>query len=155
MIRPNLRLEPAHRDGWEESALCRQSDPELWWPLGQGDSAPEAKAICRRCPVRLPCLLLAVEHTEREGVWGGFNGRALRKITRENAADMIVLDKEHAARRDRLAAEAAARAATRGAAYKWRLRCHAAYNAGKRDEETLAGEREYNRMRKRQSQGAA
>jgi WhiB family redox-sensing transcriptional regulator len=31
----------------------------------------EAKAICRECPVRLPCLEGAIERREPWGVWGG------------------------------------------------------------------------------------
>lgn len=30
-----------------------------------------AKAVCRRCPVRLPCLDEAVRNPGLRGVWGG------------------------------------------------------------------------------------
>jgi Transcription factor WhiB len=30
-----------------------------------------AKAICRICPVRMPCLQWAVENGEKNGIWGG------------------------------------------------------------------------------------
>lgn len=54
---PAARRPPA---SWRESALCRQEDPELFFPIGTtGKAAREsqrAKAICARCPVHQSCL---------------------------------------------------------------------------------------------------
>jgi hypothetical protein len=66
--------------GWEVSALCAQSDPELWFPE-KGGSSREAKRACRRCPVRIDCLAGAMlregddGRTARLGIEGGFTGR--------------------------------------------------------------------------------
>ena len=45
---------------WRDAAACRQTDPDLFFPIG--DSGPalrqidEAKRICHACPVRARCL---------------------------------------------------------------------------------------------------
>lgn len=49
---------------------CRRHDPELWFAEAPAD-LERAKALCRKCPTRLPCLALAIEHAEAAGVWGG------------------------------------------------------------------------------------
>lgn len=51
-------------------ALCKSRDPDVWFP-GRGESFAEAKAVCRACPVRVPCLEWAIQAGERTGVWGG------------------------------------------------------------------------------------
>ncbi|GGR18213.1 WhiB family transcriptional regulator [Streptomyces roseolus] len=57
-------------------AACQEVDPDLFFPVGTGSpalaQAEEAKRVCRRCPVREPCLrsALAQPHPP-SGVWGG------------------------------------------------------------------------------------
>lgn len=51
-------------------ALCKEQDPGLWFPR-PGGSMDKAKAVCRTCPARMPCLNWAIEADERDGVWGG------------------------------------------------------------------------------------
>jgi WhiB family redox-sensing transcriptional regulator len=62
-------------EGWRNSASCRESDPDLFYPLGRGRAALEqaevAKAICRACPSREPCLTYALVTRQDLGVWGG------------------------------------------------------------------------------------
>lgn len=58
--------EPA----WQESALCAQTDPDLWFPE-MGGSAHAAKRICSRCDVQAECLAYALAHDERFGIYGG------------------------------------------------------------------------------------
>lgn len=71
--------------GWDvprlPGALCAQTDPEEWFPE-QGGSTAKAKAICRRCPARLPCLEWALEHGEASGVWGGLSEQERRRMRR-------------------------------------------------------------------------
>lgn len=63
---------------WTNSALCAQTDPELWHSDTTYDQHI-AKTICGRCPVRTTCLntALALEgHVGanlRHGIWGGTN----------------------------------------------------------------------------------
>lgn len=58
-------------DSWVELSLCRQTDPEAFYPEGSGSSPAAAKAICRRCDVRENCLEYALANDEKHGVWGG------------------------------------------------------------------------------------
>ena len=45
---------------WRHRALCRDEDPELFFPIGTTGPATvqveQAKAVCRRCPVVQSCL---------------------------------------------------------------------------------------------------
>ena len=49
---------------------CRSGDSWLWFAQNP-DDLEEAKARCRRCPLRVSCLAGAVERREPCGVWGG------------------------------------------------------------------------------------
>jgi WhiB family redox-sensing transcriptional regulator len=48
----------------------------------------EAKAICATCPVRTPCLELALDTYDRHGIYGGTTARERRALakTRNGAA---------------------------------------------------------------------
>jgi len=73
---------------WRNAALCRQVDPELFWPE-KGKSGAEAIRVCMKCDVRAACLEWALENRELEGVWGGTTGRTrrdLRRLRRRSAA---------------------------------------------------------------------
>lgn len=53
-------------------AACVGEDPELFYPHPSATAERElARAICAGCPVRNDCLEWAIEHNEREGIWGG------------------------------------------------------------------------------------
>ena len=60
----------AEEPGWQERALCAQTDPEAFFPE-KGGSTREAKRICTTCEVRAECLEYELEHDERFGIWGG------------------------------------------------------------------------------------
>jgi WhiB family redox-sensing transcriptional regulator len=68
--------------GWQDRALCAQTDPEAFFPE-KGGSTREAKRVCRRCPVRAECLEYALEHDERFGIWGGMSERERRRLKRQ------------------------------------------------------------------------
>lgn len=72
---------------WQESALCRQTDPEIWFP-DHGESARAAKMICMGCEVRQTCLDEALANNERAGVWGGASERERRRM---RAGEIVVL----------------------------------------------------------------
>lgn len=56
---------------WQEQALCRQVDPELFFPdKGEWISSLIARKICASCPVIQRCHAAAVRNGEY-GVWGG------------------------------------------------------------------------------------
>ena len=59
--------------GWQERALCAQTDPEAFFP---------EKKVCQTCEVRAECLEYALGHDERFGIWGGLSERERRKLKR-------------------------------------------------------------------------
>lgn len=71
---------------WRRSAACRDVDPTLFFPVGvTGPAIPqiaEAKAVCRRCPVRLACLQYALVSYQEFGVWGGYDEEERRDLHR-------------------------------------------------------------------------
>jgi hypothetical protein len=53
--RPMLQLA-LERDDWRDNASCRDTDPDLFFPVGTTGPAIEqienAKAVCRECEVQ-------------------------------------------------------------------------------------------------------
>lgn len=74
---------------WRHYAACAGEDPELFFPVGKTGpamyQAEEAKAICRKCPVREDCLEWSLENRVDFGVWGGLDEYERRTIKRRNA----------------------------------------------------------------------
>lgn len=70
-------LDTPRGDHWMAKAICRDEDPETWYPVGNSGPAlaltAKAVAICGRCPVQLACLLDAVRHPamDQHGIAGG------------------------------------------------------------------------------------
>ena len=56
---------------WRHDAICRDEDPELFFPIGTSGPAllqvEQAKAVCRRCPVTEDCLTWALESGQDAG----------------------------------------------------------------------------------------
>ncbi|WP_432031514.1 WhiB family transcriptional regulator [Streptomyces antibioticus] len=77
-------------DNWRESAECRHEDPDLFFPIGTSGPAllqtEQAKAVCRRCPVREACLDRAMNTDQTLGVWGGTSESERRAIKRRARA---------------------------------------------------------------------
>ena len=67
---------------WRTHAACSGLEPEVFYPVSE-EQAEEAKAICRECPVREPCLDYALGNRERDGVWGGATERERRRMIRQ------------------------------------------------------------------------
>ena len=55
---------------WRDEALCRQTDPEIFFP-DKGQTATTAKKVCAVCPVQAACLADAITQREKYGVRGG------------------------------------------------------------------------------------
>jgi WhiB family transcriptional regulator, redox-sensing transcriptional regulator len=75
--------------GWMSHGACRDTDPELFFPVAATgpalDQIAEAKAVCAHCPVLTDCLSYALETRQDSGVWGGTSEqerRAFRRDTR-------------------------------------------------------------------------
>lgn len=74
---------------WRDRAACLDEDPELFFPIGNGDPAfrqiERAKIVCRRCEVREICLSWAMESRQDDGVWGALSADERRALKRRNA----------------------------------------------------------------------
>ncbi len=60
--------------GWMSHGACQREDPELFFPISARGGAQRqieaAKAVCRGCAVRAPCLSFGLQMSQ-EGIWGG------------------------------------------------------------------------------------
>ena len=77
---------------WRRHAVCRDTDPELFFPIGTTGQAllqiAKAKSVCCQCPVQTECLEFAMETNQDTGIWGGLSEEERRQIRREQAARM-------------------------------------------------------------------
>jgi len=64
------------------SALCAQTDPEVFFPEKGGSSKP-AKRICAKCPEIEPCLTEALANKDSFGIRGGKSERERRRMIKE------------------------------------------------------------------------
>src|SRR6476620_3519294 len=74
---------------WRHKAVCRDEDPELFFPVGNSGPAlaqiADAKLVCNRCPVTTECLTWALDSGQDAGVWGGMSEDERRALKRRNA----------------------------------------------------------------------
>lgn len=75
---------------WRTMALCRDTDPALFFPVGTTgvalDQIAAAKAVCVQCTVKSECLDFALDTNQDSGVWGGLSEEERRVIRRQRAA---------------------------------------------------------------------
>jgi len=71
---------------WRTRSACRDSDPDVFFPIGTTGIALEqietAQRICGACPVSAECLEFALATNQEAGIWGGMiedDRRKLRK----------------------------------------------------------------------------
>lgn len=64
---------------WAARAACVGMDSEVFFPETP-TGVRAAKQVCAGCEVRQQCLIHALAHTERHGVWGGTSERERRRI---------------------------------------------------------------------------
>jgi WhiB family transcriptional regulator, redox-sensing transcriptional regulator len=78
------------RDDWRDVALCRDTDPDLFFPVGTTGPAIEqiesAKAVCQQCDAQVPCLEYALATNQDSGVWGGTSEEERRQLRKRYAA---------------------------------------------------------------------
>ncbi len=86
------RPAPSGSPDWRDYAACRDTDPELFFPIGNAGPAllqlDRAKQVCAGCPVCTSCLEWALASGQEAGVWGGTSEgerRALRRIRQASA----------------------------------------------------------------------
>lgn len=74
------RLHGAVPGDWADEGACKGKG-DVMVPAAETIEAVEAaRAICRGCPVRQPCLDFAVANQEPMGIWGGKTRRQRRRI---------------------------------------------------------------------------
>lgn len=88
---PASSLALANADySWRRAAICRDTDPDLFFPVGTTGYAlvqiDKAKQVCGECPVAEPCLQYALDTNQDSGIWGGTSEEERRSIRRGIAA---------------------------------------------------------------------
>jgi WhiB family transcriptional regulator, redox-sensing transcriptional regulator len=71
-------------EDWRGRAACRDTDPDLFFPVGSTGPAVEqivsAKAVCATCDARDSCLEFALATNQESGIWGGTTEEERRKL---------------------------------------------------------------------------
>lgn len=71
-------------DEWRRYAACRDTDPDLFFPVGTTGPAIEqienAKAVCKQCDAQSDCLEFALATNQDSGIWGGTSEEERRKL---------------------------------------------------------------------------
>ncbi|HEX2192374.1 MAG TPA: WhiB family transcriptional regulator [Acidimicrobiales bacterium] len=71
-------------DDWRDRASCRDTDPDLFFPVGTTgpalDQIAAAKAVCGLCEAQRQCLEFALATNQEAGVWGGTSEEERRKL---------------------------------------------------------------------------
>lgn len=65
---------------WTAYGLCGREQPEALFVSGAAQR--QARLLCGRCPVRVECLVDALDHRVPFGVWGGMTERERRALLR-------------------------------------------------------------------------
>ena len=75
---------------WRDSALCRDTDPALFFPVGTTGNAlvqiDRAKEVCGECEASGHCLDFALDTNQDSGIWGGLTEEERRVIRRQRVA---------------------------------------------------------------------
>lgn len=71
---------------WRLQASCRDTSPELFFPIGTTgqaiDQIEAAKMVCMGCPSRVKCLEFALSTNQDSGVWGATSEEDRRHLRR-------------------------------------------------------------------------
>jgi len=75
---------------WRRTAACRDTDPDLFFPVGTTGPAIEqiesAKAVCRACDAQDLCLEYALATNQDSGIWGGTSEDERRQLRKRYQA---------------------------------------------------------------------
>ncbi|MFT4616381.1 MAG: WhiB family redox-sensing transcriptional regulator [Minisyncoccia bacterium] len=89
ILASSITLGAAETD-WRDDALCRETDPELFFPVGTTGNAlvqiDNAKEVCGECPSARGCLDFALDTNQDSGIWGGLTEEERRVIRRKRVA---------------------------------------------------------------------
>ncbi|MEM7273513.1 MAG: WhiB family transcriptional regulator [Actinomycetota bacterium] len=71
---------------WRADAACRDTSPELFFPIGTTgqaiDQIEAAKQVCMGCTSQEPCLEFALASNQDSGVWGATSEEDRRHLRR-------------------------------------------------------------------------
>ena len=74
-------------DEWRRVSACRDTDPDLFFPVGTTGPAIEqienAKAVCDSCEAQTECLEYALATNQDSGIWGGTSEEERRKLRKQ------------------------------------------------------------------------
>lgn len=65
---------------WTAYGLCGREQPDALFVSGAAQR--QARLLCGKCPVRVECLVDALDHRVPFGVWGGMTERERRALLR-------------------------------------------------------------------------
>lgn len=69
---------------WRTRSACRDSDADVFFPIGSSGPAVEqidtARRICGACPVAQECLEFALATNQEAGIWGGTTEEERRRL---------------------------------------------------------------------------
>jgi WhiB family redox-sensing transcriptional regulator len=75
---------PDDPDAWRKQAACRDTETDLFFPIGRSNRTASqeamAKLVCQRCEVASDCLAFALSHDCAYGVFGGTTEQERRAI---------------------------------------------------------------------------
>jgi WhiB family redox-sensing transcriptional regulator len=79
-----IRTHDWDAEDWRDKASCRDTSPELFFPIGTTglalDQIDAAKQVCVECPVNHQCLEFALATNQEAGVWGGTTEDERRRL---------------------------------------------------------------------------
>jgi WhiB family redox-sensing transcriptional regulator len=81
-----MDLKAEQDEPWEALGKCVGLDPRIFFPSNSNGEVNAAKRICKGqdgepvCPVIDECLVYAMDHDERFGIWGGTSERERRRL---------------------------------------------------------------------------
>lgn len=74
-------------DDWRDNAACRDTDPDLFFPIGTTgpaiDQIDSAKAVCDECDAQAACLEFALVTNQESGIWGGTSEEERRRLRKQ------------------------------------------------------------------------
>ena len=79
-----IRTHDWDAEAWRTRSACRDSDPDVFFPIGTTGPALEqietARRICTACGVTDECLEFALATNQEAGIWGGTTEEERRKL---------------------------------------------------------------------------
>ena len=83
-VRARISIED---DDWRAVAACRDTDPDLFFPVGTTGPAIDQIERPRPCAAnarrKAPCLEFALTTNQDSGIWGGTSEEERRKLRRQ------------------------------------------------------------------------